>query len=201
MNQKIQILIDAVLAALVVALVVLVTLLYNDKKPMQKEAAAVSNEAVATLPIAYLNIDSLLTNYTFAQEANERLMTKQEDARLKLNQKARSLQGEMEDFQRKLDNNAFLSRDRAESEANRLQKKQQDLQELQDKLTQEILVENQNLNAQLRDTLDNFLKEYNADGRFQIILANTQSDNVLLAQPGYDITEEVITELNRRYSK
>lgn len=201
MNQKIQILIDAVLAALVVALVVLVTLLYNDKKPMQKEVAAVSNEAVATLPIAYLNIDSLLTNYTFAQEANERLMTKQEDARLKLNQKARSLQGEMEDFQRKLDNNAFLSRDRAESEANRLQKKQQDLQELQDKLTQEILVENQNLNAQLRDTLDNFLKEYNADGRFQIILANTQSDNVLLAQPGYDITEEVIAELNRRYSK
>ncbi|MBQ9704759.1 MAG: OmpH family outer membrane protein, partial [Paludibacteraceae bacterium] len=183
---KIQIIIDSLLAAAVVALFVI----FFTVKP--KAAPAAEGEAVAVsgqLPVAYLNIDSLLNNYTFAQEAQETLMTKQEDARLKLNTKARTLQNEMADFQRKLDNNAFLSRERAEQEANRLQKKQQDLQDLEAKLTNDILVENQNLNLQLRDTLDNFLKEFNAEGRFQIIFANTQSDNVLLAQPGYDITD------------
>ena len=128
-------------------------------------------------------------------------MSRQEDARLQLNQKARSLQSDMAEFQRKLDNNAFLSRERAEAEAQRLQKRQQDLQDLEAKLTQDIMLENQNLNLQLRDTLDNYLKEFNANGRFQVILANTQGDNILLAQPGYDVTDEVVTALNRRYSK
>jgi len=197
---KIQIIVDSVLAAAVVALFVL----FFTVKPGQKGAVAEGDAVVSqqeAMPVAYLNLDSLLANYTFAQEAQDKLMTKQEDARLKLNTKARTLQNEMADFQRKLDNNAFLSRERAESEANRLQKKQQDLQELEAKLTNDILAENQSLNLQLRDTLDNYLKEYNADGKYQIIFANQANDNVLLAQPGYDITNEVVEALNKRYKK
>ncbi len=140
-------------------------------------------------------------NYVFAQEANEKLMSKQEDARLQLNQKARSLQNDMAEFQRKLDNNAFLSRERAEAEAQRLQKRQQDLQDLEAKLTQDIMLENQNLNLQLRDTLDNFLKDFNADGRYELILSNTQGDNILFSKPLYDITNEVVAALNNRYPK
>ncbi|MCM1035575.1 MAG: OmpH family outer membrane protein [Paludibacter sp.] len=196
---KTQIIFDSVLIALVIGLFVFVSVhVSKSGKTTGSETAVVCTEN-SNLPIAYLNIDTLLTNYTFAQEANEKLMSKQEDARLKLNSKARTLQNEMADFQRKLDNNAFLSRERAESEANRLQKKQQELQDLEAKLTQDIMVENQNLNLQLRDTLDTFLKQFNADGKYQIILANTQGDNVLLAQPGHDITDEVVTALNKRY--
>lgn len=197
---KIQIIVDSILAAAIVALFVL----FFTVAPGKKGAAAEGEAVVAQqeqMPVAYLNLDSLLANYTFAQEAQDKLMTKQEDARLKLNTKARTLQNEMADFQRKLDNNAFLSRERAESEANRLQKKQQDLQELEAKLTNDILAENQSLNLQLRDTLDNYLKEYNADGKYQIIFANQANDNVLLAQPGYDITNEVVEALNKRYKK
>ncbi len=197
---KIQIIIDSVLAAAIVALFVLVFTVTPCKN-----GAPVENNNVATatekLAVAYLNLDSLLANYTFAVEAQDKLMTKQEDARLKLNTKARTLQNEMADFQRKIDNNAFLSRERAESEANKLQKKQQDLQDLEAKLTNDILEENQRLNMQLRDTLDNYLKEYNADGKYQIIFANQTNDNVLIAQPGYDITNEVIDALNKRYRK
>lgn len=197
---KIQIIIDSVLATAIVALFVLFFTVGHGKKVVVTDSetpVAMSDN----IPVAYLNLDSLLVNYIFAQEAQDKLMSKQEDARLKLNTKARTLQNEMADFQRKLDNNAFLSRERAESEANRLQKKQQELQELEAKLTNDILIENQNLNMQLRDTLDSYLKEYNADGRYQIILANQQNDNILLAGEGYDITDEVVSALNRRYKK
>lgn len=195
---KIQIIIDSVLAAAVVALFVI----FFTVKPTAKQTVADGESTeVEQLPVAYLNLDSLLANYQFAQEAQDKLMSKQEDARLKLNTRARTLQNEMADFQRKLENNAFLSRERAENEQKRLIKKQQDLEELEAKLTNEILEENQKLNLQMRDTLDNFLREYNAEGRFQIIFANTQSDNVLLAQPGYDITGEVVDALNKRYTK
>lgn len=199
---KIQICINVVFGVLIVVLSVLFCVFGGWKRPVcaveESSLTAVESER---LPVAYINIDSLLMDYVFAQEANEKLMSKQEDARLQLNQKARSLQNDMAEFQRKLDNNAFLSRERAESEAQRLQKRQQDLQDLEAKLTQDIMLENQNLNLQLRDTLDNFLKVFNADGRYEMILSNTQSDNVLFSKPIYDITQEVVAALNDRYPK
>ena len=192
---KIQIVINVILVAAVAALFVVV---YTGDK---QEAPAVAVESSEVMPIAYLNVDSLLVNYTFAQEASERLMKKQEDARLKLNTKARTLQNEMADFQRKLKNNAFLSRERAEKEQQRLLKKQQELQELEAQLTEDIMLENQKLNMQLADTLTNFLEEYNADGRYHVILSNSAKDNVLMAAEQYDITDEVIDALNARCGK
>lgn len=192
---KIQVVINVILVAAVAALFVVV---YTGDK---QEAPAVAVESSEVMPIAYLNVDSLLVNYVFAQDASERLMKKQEDARLKLNTKARTLQNEMADFQRKLENNAFLSRERAEKEQQRLLKKQQELQELEAQLTEDIMLENQKLNMQLADTLTNFLEEYNADGRYHVILSNSAKDNVLMAAEQYDITDEVIDALNARCGK
>lgn len=194
---KIQLTINLVLAIAVVALFAL----YFTDKAGQPQTDINPASRVESLPVAYLNVDSLLVNYTFAQEANERLMKKQEDARLKLNTKARTLQSEMADFQRKLDNNAFLSRERAEREQQRLLQKQQELQELEAKLTEDIMIENQKLNMQLADTLTHFLEEFNADGRFHIILSNTAKDNVLMASEQYDITNDVVNGMNERCKK
>ena len=164
---KVQIVINVVLVAAVAALFVIVL---SGKKQGETPTAAVEQSEV--LPIAYLNTDSLLVNYVFAQEANEKLMKKQEDARLKLNTKARTLQNEMAD-----------------------------LQELEAKLTEDIMIENQKLNIQLADTLTYFLQEFNADGRYHVILSNSAKDNVLMAAESYNITSEVIKQLNARYGK
>lgn len=196
---KTQIVVDAILAVAVIALFTL----FFTRKPAKKAVASAENVVVAdsNLPIAYLNLDSVLTQYQFAIEASDKLMTKQEDARLKLNTKARTLQSEAADFQRKLENGAFMSRDRAEQKQQELLKKQNDLQELEAKLTNDIMLENQKLNMQLADTINNFLREFNADGRYQVIFANAGKDNILQAADGYDITAEVVEALNTRYNK
>ncbi len=196
---KTQIVVDAILAVAVIALFTL----FFTRKPAEQAVASAENVVVAegNLPIAYLNLDSVLTQYQFAIEASDKLMTKQEDARLKLNTKARTLQSEAADFQRKLENGAFMSRDRAEQKQQELLKKQNDLQELEAKLTNDIMLENQKLNMQLADTINNFLREFNADGRYQVIFANAGKDNILQAADGYDITAEVVEALNARYNK
>jgi outer membrane protein len=191
---KVQIALNVVLVAAVATLFGLV--LSKKKAPVVE--ATVPTE---TLPVAYLNVDSLLANYIFAQEANETLMKKQEDARLKMNTKLRTFQNEVTDFQRKLENNVYLTRERAEKEQQRLAKKEQELQALEAKLTEDILLENQNLNKQLVDSLNSFLKEFNADGRYHVILSNNANDNVLMAAEQYDITSEVIEGMNKRYAK
>ena len=121
---KIQILINVILVAAVAALFVI---FFSKKAPAATETLVTGTSEV--MPVAYLNVDSLLANYTFAQEASEKLMSKQEDARVKMNTKLRTFQNEVADFQRKLENNAFLSRERAEKEQQRLEKKEQELQE------------------------------------------------------------------------
>ena len=192
---KIQILINVILVAAVAALFVI---FYSGKTPATAETVAA--EQTDVMPVAYLNVDSLLMNYTFAQEASDKLMSKQEDARVKMNTQLRTFQNEVADFQRKLENNAFMSRERAEKEQQRLAKKEQELQELEAKLTQDIMIENQKLNQQLADSLNNFLQIFNADGRYHVILSNSAKDNVLMANEQYDITNEVVNGLNARYS-
>jgi outer membrane protein len=193
---KIQILVNVILVAAVATLFAL----YFSNKSNESTPTETASKA-EVIPVAYLNVDSLLTNYVFAQEASEKLMKKQEDARLKMNTKLRTFQNEVADFQRKLENNAFLSRERAEKEQQRLANKEQELQELEAKLTQDIMLENQKLNMQLADSLNTFLGIFNSDGRYHIILSNNAKDNVLMASEQYDITSEVIEGMNARYSK
>ena len=149
--------------------------------------------------IAVVDVDSILQNYKFAIHANEKLTQKADDAELSLKTKARQLANEMEDFQKKYENNSFLSRERAEQEAQRLQKKQQDLEALREKLYYEISVEQQNLGVRLQDSIDLAIKELNKNKRFSIVLStSSMNNNVLFVEKQYDITQEILDYLNKR---
>jgi outer membrane protein len=152
------------------------------------------------LPIAYVNVDSLLLNYNYSKDLNEVIMKKQEDSRANINQKAKALRSDMQEFERKYQNNAFLTPQRAQEEQQRLVNKQQELQELDERLTQELMIEQQRLNEQLRDTIVSQLKVFNQSKGFQVIFSNTMGDNILLADDAYDITAELIEFLNKNYT-
>ena len=166
---KISIIVESVLAAAVVALFILFfTVTPGQKKPAKQEIQA----AGELMPIAIINTDSILKHYTLAVEASEKLI---------------------------------LSRDRAESEQARLQKKeqqlmakQQELENLRQKLASDFMEEQNDLTQQLQDSVQQYLREYNADGHYHLVL----NDAVLLNKvAGYDITDEVIEALNARYKK
>ena len=106
----------------------------------------------------------------------------------------------MQDFQRKVENNAFLTRERAEQEQQRLLNKQQELQNLDNQLAQELMQEQQKLNEQLRDTVVSQLKAFNQGRGYQVVFSNTVGDNILLAGDSYDITGELLEYLNKNYS-
>jgi Outer membrane protein len=185
-----------------VAIVVLFVLVLTKKSEQECQKEVTSTDSYSLrLPIAYVNVDSLLSGYQFAKDANEALIKEQEDSRLTINTKARQLQNEMGEFQRKLENNAFLSRQRAEDEQARLIKKQHDLEELDAKLTQQLMQKQQKISEELRDTINLVLKVYNADKNYQLILSNSMNDNILYADKTYDITSEVIDLLNKRFAE
>ena len=152
------------------------------------------------LPVAYVNVDSLLQNYNYSKDLNERIIRMQEDVRLDLNQRSNSLQTEVNDFQRKLQANAFLTQERAQQENDRLMKKQEELRTYAAQKDQELAAKQMELNGQLRDTIVAQLKVFNQSRGYQIIFSNTLGDNILLADPVYDITSEFLEVLNKNYA-
>ncbi len=153
----------------------------------------------ANLKIAYVNTDTLLMNYELAKKMNEDLISKEESSRAEYNQRARVFQQDVMEFQRKVQNNGFISVERAQKEQERLSKVEQELQALNEKLTSELMQEQARVNQELRDTITVFFSEYAKD-KYLLILSNTLGDNVLYSAPGIDITAQVTDELNKRYT-
>lgn len=183
------------------ALLIATSFAQCQQKPAQNSVSATTNEVKSgsTMKIAYVEIDTLLTKYYFWNDLNEMMLKKEENIRATLNQRGRQLEKEAQEFQRKLQNNAFLSRERAEQENARLVKKQKELQDLQKRLTSELATENQRNSIQLRDSINSFLKEYNKGKGYDLIISNTGFDNLLYANESFNITNEIVKGLNARY--
>ncbi|MCC8187393.1 MAG: OmpH family outer membrane protein [Bacteroides sp.] len=164
-------------------------------------ADATGSISTSNMKIAFVEIDSLLTSYDFWNDLNEAMLKKEENIRVTLTQRGRELENEINEFQRKIENNGFATRERAEQEQNRLMKRQQELQDLQNKLTSELAAENQTNSFIFRDSINSFLREYNKIHNYSMIFSKTGFDNLLYADSIYDITKEIADGLNARYSK
>ncbi|WP_421918239.1 OmpH family outer membrane protein [Marinifilum sp.] len=182
-------------AVLVVAVAILYFVQFSGKGE-SKNVKTVAEEGA----VVYINTDSLLSNYNFSRDLNEKFLKKQEDSRTDFNFKAQKLEKEAMEFQRKLQNNGFLNRQRAEEAQQKLIAKQQNLQQLDRELSAELMGEQQANSKRLFDSVTNYLKEYNSTRNHSLILSTTQGGNVLFSQDGLDITQEIIDGLNARYT-
>lgn len=199
--KNISYIINGVLA---VAIIVLFVLFFTSNKGNSADdshqASFTEGDSVgATLPLAYINIDSIYMNYNFAKDANDRLMKKSNSITATINQKERQLQNEVQDFYKKVQNNAFLSTERAQQEQQRIEKLQTDLQSMAQRLQEEYAREQMTLNAQLADSVRSCLAEFNKTAKYQIIFTNNGLDNIVIADKKYDITPKITTILNARY--
>jgi outer membrane protein len=188
---------------LAIALIILYILHFTSKSSVNgsagKELSMLLNDSSITLPIAFVNVDSLLINYNFAKDLNESLLRKEESTRATLNQRQSQINAAAQDFERKLRNNAFLSQERAQQEQERIMQMNQEYQQLAERLTQEFMLEQEKLNIQMEDTIKARLAEFNSTRNYEIIFSNRTTSTVLYADDKYDITSEVVEFLNSKY--
>ncbi len=169
----------------------------GDATAATQEAAA--NVAGKALKIAFVDIDSLLGKYEYSIALNKAMLREEEDMRMKLSEKAKALQSDYADFERKLQNNVYATRERAEEEQARILKKKEELEKLEQRLISELSAKSQKNNIALHDSIDSFLKAYNVEKGYDLIISRV-GDNLLFANEALDITEEVISGLNARYT-
>ena len=170
----------------------------NSSPKMDEKPQAAEAENAGGMKIAFVEVDSLMTQYDFAKDYSVTLQKKSNNARNTLTQKSNELQAAVANFQQKLQNNGFTSREQAQSVQAGIERRQRDLQELQARLETELANETQKFNEALRDSLNSFLSSYNKDKKYDLILSKA-GDNILFADHRFDITKDIINGLNKRY--
>lgn len=168
-----------------------------DKSKSADEQPAQSQNAPTELKIAYVEVDSIMTQYQFCKDYKAILEKKGQNIEATIQQKGQALQNAANNFQQKIQQNAY-TREQAEAYQAGLQKQNADLQQLQQRLSAEFAQEQDSFNKALHDSIANYLARYNKDKKYSIIFSKS-GDNLLYADKAYDITKEIITGLNKAY--
>lgn len=173
------------------------------KTPALKENGMPKSEArgqQGTLKMAYVDVDSLMTQLDMCIEAKSRLEAKSQTYSNNVASKERAFQQAYADFAKKMQSSGYPSQAEYEAAQQRLQQMQTEGANLQEKYALELQKEQEAFNASLHDSLQNYIKMLNKDGQYSIILAKS-GDNILYADPAYDITAEVVAGMNKRWKK
>lgn len=173
----------------------------NTKQEENKQTAPAdpAKESIAQVTkIGYVELDSLMSQYKFCKDYTILLTKRGENISATLSNKEKALQQAVESFQRKLQEGRFTTQQEAEQEQSNLRKQEMEYMQLRERLTMQLSQEQQSYTNEMRDSIQNFLKEYNKAKGFDLILSKA-GDNILLANKAMDVTNDVIAGLNKRY--
>ncbi len=184
---------------LLIAVAVLYVLHFSNSNT---ESTSSTNETevinLKDLSIAYVNTDSILKNYTFFEELSSQFEEQQKKAEANLQRRAQGLQQEVVNFQNTAGN---MTRNQAMAVQEDLQKKEQNLMQYEQKLRQDLMLEEAKMTDSIYTKLTGFLKEYGKENDLKLVLTYQRGSGVLFANDGLNITDIVIDGLNEAHSK
>lgn len=173
-----------------------------NNQPKQNDTVASKNETTTTpasgnQKVAYVEIDSIMSQYTYWKDVTKIIKAKEANIQRTLAGKQKAIQAAAANFQQNVQANKYTQVQAQQIQAS-IQKQAQDADALQQRLGAEYQNEVAKYNKALSDSVHNYLKEYNKDKKFAIILAKS-GDNILYADPAYNITDDVIKGMNQAY--
>ena len=179
-----------------IAIAVLYLLHFTGKQSIVADKGQISDGTVKSVSIAYVKMDSVLFTYELAKKLTANLQSNQESFKKEYSLKRLKFDKEAASFQEKVQRGGFLTEERAKLEQERLVGQQQEVERLDAELTQKLNEMQSQINQQIIDSISSFLKSYNADKKYDIIL---NSSSMLEGTPKYNITKYVSVGLNKRY--
>jgi len=159
---------------------------------------ATDDGASSELTIAYIKVDSLVVNYDFALEMQEKFAKQQEAYTREYGEKRNNFESQAEAFQEKVQRGGFLTQESAMRERNRLMGEEQQITKLDQELSAKLGQIQADNNKQLLDSLMTYLKIFNKDKKYSYIL---NAGEILIGDEAHNITKDVLVNMNARFSK
>lgn len=154
-----------------------------------------------SLPIAFIQADSLYRNYQLQLDLAQDLIQKKTQSEDQVNKQMAAFQQEVNDFQQKVQTNSFIGgQARMESEQRRLQQKQAQIEQHANALQQDLALLSSQYDARVNDSIKAVLADYNKVKNFEVIYSSVPNNTVFYVKDKYDITAEILKLLNDRYA-
>jgi len=171
----------------------------------QKNSASANNSAVQQpasgtgIKLAYVDIDSLEAHYDYFKEKKAALEKEKEAAQNEISARERQLQNELQVLQQKA---PTMTQAEGEAAQMGLQKKAQQHEANRQNLYAQLQTKEAQFNEDLQKRLDESVKKFNADNRYAFIFSyRSGATNILYKDEAYNVTNEVIKELNAAAKK
>jgi outer membrane protein len=171
-------------------------------------APAIQNSGADTTALAgsivYFDMDKVMQGYDMANDLNSVFETKANGIQSEIDRRGKKLEKDAADFQNKMDK-GLLTNSVAQVQYQKLQQQQQEYQQYVLNKQQEMGEEQQVMLNQIMDAISTFVKEFNEEHKYALILFTSSSNNisapVVTGDERLDITDDILSGLNAAYIK
>jgi outer membrane protein len=157
-----------------------------------KQSVASSGE------IVYVNVDTLVSNYAMYYNLKAQFEEKSKKIENELTSKGQKLQQDARSFEEKV-NKGLVTRAQAIDMQNSLQTRQNELLQYRDQKVSELGEEERVMMNQIHYSIIEYLKEFNKDYKYKMIISTSNGSPIMNADPKLNITTEVLKGLNEKY--
>ncbi len=197
--KKFTLVFNIILALAVVALFVL-HFTSKTKKVTTNSTTEPSTELSAQFTAAWVNVDTILNNYDMYFDMRKELEANSRKLEAELNAKSKTFEKEAVEFQDKVQK-GLVTRSEAQQLQTTLANKEQELYRLRDEMRMQLAEDEQVKLRKIQNSITEYLKVFNADKGYHIIMSGTFGGPLLYGHPSIEITNEVLKGLNEEYSK
>ena len=169
----------------------------NNPAP-QAAASGDTNATAPSLNIRYIDGDSIARRYQGSLDFEAEHMKTMQRLDNAQQAKAKEIQNFAASIEQKGRNNGYLTQESYNADMQKIQKMQQDAESYLANLGRKAEVELAQKQMALNDTIENFIKNFNASRGYDAILFKNAG---IYFNPALDITDEVDEGLNAAYTK
>lgn len=148
------------------------------------------------LKIAYVNGDSILLNFAEFKAQSEAMEARQRKAEEDLQKKGSALEREIMTYQQQAQKGTLTGKE-MEAREKYLASRQEAVLAERDKIAKEILNETTVINDRLQKVIHDILDTIKEKEGYDFIFSYIEGGPILVADEKYDITEQVLIELNK----
>jgi outer membrane protein len=150
---------------------------------------------VAGVKIAYVDIDTLQSNYNYFKQKKAEFESRQKNIDAELERTANTLQNDYIALQKKAQAGS-LSQAEGEKAQQSLGQRQQELELKKQNLGSKFIKDQEAFNKEIFDNLHKIIEEYNTTKGYDYILSYSKDGSILYANKELDVTQDIIKDMN-----
>lgn len=148
--------------------------------------------------VVYIDVNVLMADYEGMKDATKEFETKSKVWQANVDSLISDFQNELKIYEKE---RSKMTKKENELKQELLRNKQQQVGNYQQAIQRQSEEEDAKLSGAVVNEVNAYIKEYGKNHSYKIIIGANSSGNVLYAQDGVDITQDVLTGLNAEYVK